>query len=53
MTQAFLIVVRVLLLGLIGFWGFRLWVGTMSWTARGVGILFSAVLVWQIVAGTL
>jgi hypothetical protein len=53
MTQAFLIVVRVLLVGLIGFWGFRLWVGTMSWTARSVGVFFSAVLVWQIVAGTL
>ncbi|MCX6099858.1 MAG: hypothetical protein NTV92_00205 [Candidatus Bipolaricaulota bacterium] len=53
MTQAFLIVVRVLLVALVRVWGFRLWVGTMSWTARGVGIFFSAVLVWQTVAGTL
>jgi hypothetical protein len=53
MTQAFLIVVRVLLVALVGFWALRLWQGTTSWTARGVGIFFSAVLVWQIVAGTL
>jgi hypothetical protein len=53
MTQAFLIVVRILLLALVGFWAFRLWTGTTSWTSRGVGVFFSAVLVWQIVAGTL
>lgn len=53
MTQAFLLVVRALLLGLVGFWSFRLWIGTASWTARGVGVFFCAVLVWQIVAGTL
>ncbi len=53
MTQAFMFVVRALLLCLVGFWAFRLWIGTASWTARGVGVFFSAVLVWQIVAGTL
>jgi hypothetical protein len=52
MTQAFLIVLRVLLLGLVGFWGYRLWRGTTSWTARGVAVFFSVVLVWQIVGGT-
>lgn len=53
MTQAFLIVVRVALVALVGYWGYRLWTGTRSWTSRGVGMLFSAVLVWQIVGGTL
>jgi len=53
MTQAFLIVVRILLLALVGFWAFRLWTGTASWTSRGVGVFFSAVLVWQVVGGTL
>lgn len=51
MTQSFLIVLRVLLLALFGFWGYRLWRGTASWTARGVGVFFSAVIVWQIIAG--
>ncbi len=53
MTQAFLTVVRVLLLALVGFSGYRLWVGTASWTARGVALFFSLVLAWQIVGGTL
>jgi len=53
MTQAFLIVVRVLLTGLIAYWAFRLWTGTRSWMTRLVGLFFSATLLWQIVAGTL
>jgi hypothetical protein len=52
MTQAFLIVVRILLVGLVAYWGYRLWTGTASWTSRALGMLFSAVLVWQITAGT-
>lgn len=53
MTQAFLIVVRLLFAGLIGFWGYRLWTGTRSWTTRIVGVFFSATLFWEIVAWTL
>ncbi len=53
MTQAFLVVVRIPLVDLVGFWAFRLWVGTTSWTSRGVAVFFCAVLVWQIVGGTL
>jgi hypothetical protein len=53
MTYAFLIVVRILLVGLIAYWGYRLWTGTASWTSRGVGVFFSAVLLWQIVGGRL
>ena len=53
MTQAFLIVLRILLVALVGYWGYRLWTGTQSWTSRGVGLFFSAVLAWQIVGGTL
>ena len=53
MTQAFLIVIRIALVGLVGFWAHRLWTGTTSWASRGVGIFFSAVLAWQIVGGTL
>ncbi len=53
MTQAFLIVLRILLLGLIGYWGYRLWTGTTSWTARGMGSVLIAVLAWQVVGGTL
>jgi len=52
MTQAFLIVVRILLVALVGYWAFRLWTGTQSWTSRSVGMVFSAALVWQIVGGT-
>ncbi len=53
MTQAFLIVLRILLLGLIGYWGYRLWMGTTSWTARGMSSLLIAALAWQVVGGTL
>jgi preprotein translocase subunit Sec63 len=53
MTQAFLIVLRILLLGLIGYWGYRLWRGTTSWTARGMGSVLIAALAWQVVGGTL
>jgi len=53
MTQAFLIVVRILLVGLVGYWAYRLWVGTTSLTSRGLGIFFSAVLIWQIIGGRL
>jgi len=53
MTQAFLIVLRILLLGLIGYWGYRLWMGTTSWTARGMGSVLIAALAWQVVGGTL
>ena len=53
MTQAFLIVLRILLLGLIGYWGYRMWSGTTSWTARSVGSVLIAALAWQIVGGTL
>jgi hypothetical protein len=52
MTTAFLTVVRVLLVALVAYWAVRLWAGTRSWTSRGVGMFFSAALVWQIVAGT-
>jgi len=53
MTFAFLTAVRVLLVCLVGYWAYRLWTGTTSWTSRAVGMLFSAVLVWQITGGTL
>ena len=53
MTQAFLIVLRILLLGLIGYWGYRLWMGTTSWTARGMGSVLIAALAWQVIGGTL
>jgi hypothetical protein len=53
MTQAFLTVVRVLVVALVAFWAYRLWTGTTSWTSRGVGMFFSAALAWQIVGGTL
>jgi hypothetical protein len=49
MTQAFLIVVRILLAGLFLFWAYRLWTGTRSWTSRTMGMFFSAVLIWQII----
>jgi len=52
MTQAFLIVIRVALVALVGYWAYRLWTGTTSFTSRGVGMLFSGALVWQIVGGT-
>jgi hypothetical protein len=52
MTQAFLIVVRVLATALFLYWGVRLWRGTYSLTSRMLGIAFSAVLIWQATAGT-
>ena len=52
MTQAFLIVVRVLVVALFLFWAYRLWRGTRSWTSRVMGMFFSAVLIWQATAGT-
>ena len=51
MTHAFLIVVRILLCALVVYWAYRLWIGTNSYTSRGVGMLLSAVLVWQIIGG--
>lgn len=47
--QPYIIGVRILLCLLFGYWGFRLWRGTTSWTARGVGVLFSAAVIAQIV----
>jgi hypothetical protein len=53
MTEAFLIVLRILVAALVGFWAYRLWTGTRSWTTRLVGAFFSATLLWQVVGGTL
>ena len=53
MTQVFLIVVRILLMALVGWWAYRLWIGTSSWTTRAVATLFCVVLAWQITGGTL
>jgi hypothetical protein len=53
MTEAFLIVIRLALVILVGYWAYRLWTGTTSWMSRGVGMFFSVVLVWQIIGGTL
>jgi hypothetical protein len=50
MTRAFLIVVRIALAILVGYWAYRLWTGTRSWTSRGVGMFFSVALLWQILA---
>ena len=52
MTQAFLIVVRILVVALLLYWATRLYRGTCSWTSRVVGLFFSAVLIWQATAGT-
>lgn len=52
MTQAFLIVVRILVVALLVYCGYRLWTGTQSWTSRGLGMLFSALLIWQVTLGT-
>jgi len=52
MTQAFLIVVRVLVVILFLYWAYRLWTGTRSWTSRVMGTFFSAVLIWQATLGT-
>ncbi|MEW5825403.1 MAG: hypothetical protein AB1778_01070 [Candidatus Bipolaricaulota bacterium] len=51
MTQAFLIVLRVLAVALLATWAYRLWNGTRSWTARAVGAFFSAALLWQVLGG--
>lgn len=53
MTQAFLIIGRILLTILVGYWAYRLSTRTASRTSRVVGILLSAAIVWQIIAGTL
>ena len=50
MTQGFAIVVRLALLALVGYWGYRLFTGTTSWAARGTSALLIGGLVWQIVA---
>ncbi len=47
MTQAFLIVVRVLAVALFLYWSYRLWTGTQSLTSRILGTLFSGLLIWQ------
>jgi hypothetical protein len=52
MTQAFLIVVRVLTVALFLYWGYRLWTGTQSRTSRIIGMFFSAALIWQATVGT-
>ena len=52
MTQAFLIVLRMLCLGLLGYFAYRLWTGTRGFTTRGMAGLFIGVLFWQIIAGT-
>ena len=52
MTQAFLIVARVLVVGLLLYCAYRLWTGTQSWTSRIMGVFFAAVLIWQATLGT-
>jgi hypothetical protein len=52
MTWVFLTVVRALLVGLVVYWGYRLWSGTASLSSRCLGMLFCAALTWQITAGT-
>ena len=51
MTQAFLIVVRILAVGLFLYWAYRLWTGTRSWTSRVLAMGFSAILIWQVTGG--
>ena len=53
MTQAFLIVLRLLSLALVGYWGYRLWTGTTSWASRGLSALLIGTLAWQIIGGSL
>ncbi len=53
MTQAFLIVVRIALVALVGWWAYRLWFGTSSWTTRAAAVVFCGALAWQIVGGAL
>jgi hypothetical protein len=52
MTQAFLIVVRILATALFLYWGVRLWRSTNSLTSRMLGAVFSAALIWQATVGT-
>jgi len=52
MTQAFLIVLRLLVLALLGYFAYRLWAGTRSFTTRGVACVFVGALAWQIIGGT-
>jgi hypothetical protein len=52
MTQAFLIVLRILAVALFLYWAYRLWTGTRSWTSRIMGMFFSAVLIWQVTGGS-
>jgi hypothetical protein len=52
MTQAFLIVVRILAVALLLYWAYRLWGGTRSPTPRVLGVLCAAVLIWQVTGGT-
>ena len=51
MTQAFLIVLRLLCLALLGYFSYRLWTGTRSWTTRTLAGLFVGALAWQIIGG--
>jgi TRAP-type C4-dicarboxylate transport system permease small subunit len=51
MTQAFIIVLRLLCLALLGYFGYRLWNGTRSWTTRSLAGLFVGALAWQIIVG--
>ena len=52
MTQAFLIVLRLMALALLGYFGYRMWMGTRSWTTRGVAFVFTGALAWQFIGGT-
>ena len=51
MTRAFIIVVRLLCLALLGYFAYRLWAGTRSWSTRAVSALFLGALAWQVVGG--
>lgn len=51
MTQAFLIVLRLLCLALLGYFAYRLWIGTRSWTTRIFAGLFVGTLAWQFIVG--
>ena len=52
MTQAFLIVLRLMALTLLGYFAYRMWMGTRSWSTRGVAFVFTGALAWQFIAGT-
>ena len=51
MTQAFLIVVRVLLAALVAYWTYKLWIGARGTATRCFSLFLSAVLLWQIIGG--